>query len=340
MNAPTTSTTSTTRTPPRTLVVLAFTAVYLVWGSTYLAIRVVVETLPPFLSAGIRFTIAGAVLFAFLVSRGFAKPSRDQWRHAMVTGALLLVAGNGLVMWAERSISSGLTALIIALTPVWFALLDWLRPHGTRPQFKTIVGIIIGFIGVVLLVNGRGIKSYEPNHWWGVLALIGAGVAWASGSLYSKYTPNSASPFMNAAAQMICGGAGLLLAGLVLGEPFRTDWSRVSGRSLLALGYLIVFGAWIGFSAYVWLLKASTPARVSTYAYVNPVIAVFLGWAVLDERVTANMLWGALVVLAGVITITVPRAANGNNGKHRQTGGGVVSLSPQRGEGSPRRQRL
>ena len=297
--------------------VLAFAAVYLVWGSTYLAIRVVVETLPPFLSAGVRFTIAGGLLFSFLISRGFAKPSPDQWRHAIVTGALLLVGGNGLVMWAERSIPSGLTALIIALTPVWFALLDWLRPHGARPRFKTIIGIVIGFIGVVLLVNGRAVTAHEANHWWGVLALIGAGIAWASGSLYSKYTPNSASPWMNAAAQMICGGAGLLLLGLLLGEPVRTDWSQVSGRSLWALAYLIVFGAWIGFSAYVWLLKATTPARVSTYAYVNPVIAVFLGWAFLNESVTAHMLWGALIVLAGVITITVPATANGNGRKIR-----------------------
>jgi drug/metabolite transporter (DMT)-like permease len=287
-------------------VVLAFVAIYLVWGSTYLAIRVAVETLPAFLSAGVRFTIAGGLLFAFLLGRGFAKPSPAQWRHAIVTGALLLVGGNGLVMWAERSIPSGLTALLIALTPVWFALLDWLRPHGARPQFKTIVGIVIGFVGVVLLVNGRGITAHEPNHWWGVLALIAAGILWAGGSLYSKYTPNSGSPWMNAAAQMICGGVGLLFMGLLLGEPFRTDWAQVSGRSLLALAYLIVFGAWVGFSAYVWLLKVSTPTLVSTYAYVNPVIAVFLGWALLGESVTAHMLWGALVILVGVITITVP----------------------------------
>ena len=288
------------------LVVLAFAAVYVVWGSTYLAIRVAVETLPPFLSAGVRFLIAGGVLFAFLIARGFSKPSPDQWRHAMVTGALLLVGGNGLVMWAERSINSGFTALLIALTPVWFALLDWLRPQGVRPQLKTVIGIIIGFVGVIQLVNGRATTALNANQWWSALAILGAGFCWASGSLYSKYTRNSATPWMNAAAQMICGGAGLLLAGVVLGEPFRTDWARISGRSLAALGYLIVFGSWIGFSAYVYLLKVSTPTRVSTYAYVNPVIAVFLGWALLGESITAHMLWGALVILVGVITITIP----------------------------------
>lgn len=304
--------TNTTSHPARTLIVMAFAAIYLVWGSTYLAIRVVVETLPPFLSAGVRFVVAGGLLFAFLSARGMARPTPAQWRHATVAGVLLLVGGNGLVMYAEQHLSSGLTALIVALAPVWFALLDWLRPHGARPQFKTVLGIIIGFAGVVMLVNGRAGTIHGQAYWWSGLALIAAGLSWAAGSLYSKYSPNSGSPWMNAAAQMICGGAGLLLAGTLLAEPFRTDWSRVSGRSLAALGYLIVFGSWIGFSAYVWLLKASTPTRVSTYAYVNPVIAVFLGWALLGESVNTHMLWGALVILAGVVTITLPATAMAN----------------------------
>lgn len=296
----------------RTLIILAFAAIYLVWGSTYLAIRVVVETLPPFLSAGVRFVIAGGLLFAFLSALGLARPTPAQWRHATVAGGLLLVGGNGLVMWAEQHLSSGLTALIVALAPVWFALLDWLRPNGARPQFKTVLGIIIGFVGVLMLVNGRTGTMHVQAYWWSGLALILAGLSWAAGSLYSKYSPNSGSPWMNAAAQMLCGGVGLLLVGTLLGEPFRTDWSRVSGRSLAALGYLIVFGSWIGFSAYVWLLKVSTPTRVSTYAYVNPVIAVFLGWAVLGESVNAHMLGGAMVILAGVITITLPANAVAN----------------------------
>jgi drug/metabolite transporter (DMT)-like permease len=296
----------------RTLIIAAFAAIYVVWGSTYLAIRVAVETLPPFLSAGLRFLIAGGLLLPFLVRRGFAKPSRQQWRHAWIAGTLLLVGGNGLVMWAEKTIPSGLTALIVALAPVWFALIDWLRPRGVRPQFRTIVGIIIGFIGVVMLVNGRGNSLHGQAYWLGALAVILAGLSWASGSLFAKHSPNAGSPWMNASAQMICGGAGLLVVGVAVGEPFRTDWSRVSGRSLAALAYLIVFGSWIGFSAYVWLLKMTTPSRVSTYAYVNPLIAVFLGWALLGESLNAHMLVGALVVLAGVITITIPAGAMAN----------------------------
>ena len=295
--------------PTRTLLVAAFAIVYVVWGSTYLAIRVAVETLPPFLAAGVRFVIAGGLLLPFLAAKGISKPSRQQWRHAWVAGTLLLVGGNGLVMWAEKFIPSGLTALIVALAPVWFALIDWLRPSGIRPRFKTIVGIVVGFIGVAMLVNGRGPTGPGQTFWFGALAVIVAGISWASGSLYAKHSPNAGSPWMNAAAQMICGGVGLLLVGLLLGEPWRTDWSHVSGRSLAALGYLIVFGSWIGFSAYVWLLKASTPSRVSTYAYVNPVIAVFLGWALLGESLSAHMLVGALIVLAGVITITIPTSA-------------------------------
>ncbi len=293
--------------PTGTLIILAFAAIYLVWGSTYLAIRVVIETLPPFLSAGVRFVVAGGVLFALLRARGVAKPSHQEWRNATITGGLLLVGGNGLVVWAEKSISSGLAALIVALAPVWFALIDWLRPQGVRPRGKTIVGIVIGFVGVLMLVNGRS-GAPGTGYWGGAFAVMVAGVCWAAGSLYSKHHSQKSSPWMTAATQMVCGGTGLLLVGGALGEPFTTQWQEVSARSLWALAYLIVFGSWIGFSAYIWLLNNTTPTRVSTYAYVNPVIAVFLGWALLGETVTTHMFWGALVVLLGVIIITLPGA--------------------------------
>src|SRR5687767_553028 len=207
--------------------IAAFAAIYLVWGSTYLAIRVVVESLPPFLSGAFRFLVAGAALIAFLAWRGVPLPTRSQWQHATVTGLLLLVGGNGLVVWAEKTIPSGLTALLIALTPVWFALLDWLRPAGVRPQLKTVVGIVVGLGGVILLVRPQGPATQTASHWLGAFAIMAAGISWAGGSLYSKYKPNNASPWMNSAAQMICGGAGLLMLALLFGEPFTTDWSRV-----------------------------------------------------------------------------------------------------------------
>ena len=295
--------------PSKTLILLAFAVIYVVWGSTYLAIALVVETIPPFLSAALRFLIAGILLMGFLALRRTPLPTAAQWWHALVSGLLLSVGGNGLVVWAEQSISSGLAALLVALTPVWFALLDWLRPAGKRPHLKTVIGIVIGFAGVVLLVTGRTASDSHSTSLWATLAVIVAGVLWAAGSLYSKHSPNPGSPWMNAAAQMICGGAGLMVVALALGEPARADWSTVSTRSWMALLYLIVFGSWIGFTAYVWLLRVSTASRVSTYAYVNPVIAVFLGWLVLGETVSGRMAWGALVVLAGVITITVPQSA-------------------------------
>jgi drug/metabolite transporter (DMT)-like permease len=294
--------------PPRALVLLAFGVIYVVWGSTYLAIRIVVETIPPFLSAGVRFLIAGVLLMGFLAWRRIPIPNTTQWKHSLVAGLLLSVGGNGLVVWAEQSISSGLAALLVALAPVWFALLDWLRPGGKRPQLKTVIGIIIGFAGVILLVSGRSASDSQSNSLWAALAVVVAGILWASGSLYSKHSPNPGSPWMNAAAQMICGGAGLLLLALICGEQSRVDFANVSTRSAIALLYLIVFGSWIGFTAYVWLLRVTSASRVSTYAYVNPVIAVLLGWLVLGEVISGRMLWGALVVLAGVITITLPQA--------------------------------
>ena len=295
------STSNTTR-PAKALLILAFAIVYVVWGSTYIAIRVTVETLPPFLSGAVRFLIAGGALLTFLRLRGMPWPDRLQWRRSFVAGTLMLVGGNGLVMWAEKSISSGLTALLIALTPVWFAVLDWARPGGTRPQGRTVLGVLIGFSGIALLVNGNASTS---GMWLAAVAVVIAGISWAAGSLYSKHSPATASPWMNAATQMFSGGFGLLMAGLLFGEPFRTDWSAISARSLYALGYLVVFGSWIAFSAYVWLLQVSTPSRVSTYAYINPVIAVFLGWALLGEQVTSRMFFGMLVIVAGVIIITI-----------------------------------
>ena len=292
------------------MIVAAFTAVYAVWGSTYLAIRVVVESLPPFLAGAVRFLVAGVALVVVLKIRGVPSLTGRQWKHAVVTGTLLLVGGNGLVMWAEKTVPSGLTALLIALTPVWFALLDWARPGGLAPRMKTVAGIVVGFVGVIMLVTARsaGPDARSAGDWLGAVAIIVAGAFWASGSLYSKYNPNTASPWMNSAAQMIGGGAGLLVLSLGLGEPFTTRWAGVTQRSLAALAYLIVFGSWIGFSAYIYLLKHCKPSTVSTYAYVNPVIAVFLGWLILGETLSVGMLWGAAVVVAGVVIITLPES--------------------------------
>ena len=290
---------------PRGLVIAAFVAIYLIWGSTYLGIRFAVETLPPFLMGGARFLAAGLLLYAWLRATGTPAPSPVNWRHAVLASALMLGVGNGGVNWAEQKVSSGLAALIIAGTPLWFALFDWLRPGGTRPTLQTIFGIAVGFAGVLMLVGSRSALRGGAADFTAVVALVCASVAWAIGSLYTKYAPKPESPMMVAAQQMVAGGIILALVGLAMGETL--DTTRVSTRSLAAFVYLTFIGSLVGFSAYAWLLKATTPARVSTYAYVNPVIAVFLGWAFGGETLTGQMLAAAGVIVLGVVIITARR---------------------------------
>jgi drug/metabolite transporter (DMT)-like permease len=208
----------------------------------------------------------------------------------------MLFAGNGLVVWAEQTVSSSLAALLVALTPVWFSLLEWARPAGKRPAMYTWVGIAVGFIGVVLLVTGHNSSSINASqNPWGLAALVVAGLSWAAGSLWSRYHAKPESPWMNSALQMLHG------------EPARFHFAQVSTQSWLSLLYLIVFGSWIAFSAYVWLLEVSTPARVATYAYVNPVIAVLLGHLLLGEALGVRAVWAAAIILAGVIITTLPK---------------------------------
>ncbi len=292
---------------PHGLVLAAFATIYLVWGSTYLGIRFAVETIPPFLMGAGRFMIAGVVLYAWLRLTGTTDPGAQHWRNAAVVGGLLLGVGNGLVNWAEQSVPSGVASLLIAMTPLWFALLDWLRPHGTRPGLQTVIGIVIGFAGVVMLVGSRENLRQQSIDLLGVGALLIASIAWASGSLYARYTPKPESALMAVALQMITGGAILLATGLLLGESSALSWSKVSTRSAIAFLYLTVIGSLVAFTAYSWLLKHSTPARISTYAYVNPVIAVFLGWAFAAETLTPRMIWAAAVIVLGVVIITSRR---------------------------------
>jgi len=220
---------------------------------------------------------------------------------------LMLGIGNGGVNWAEQKVPSGLTALIIAGTPVWFAIFEWLRPGGIRPTLQTAIGIAVGFVGVALLVGSRdSISGVIPAS--GIAALIIASAGWAAGSLYARYTQNPASTLMTAAQQMIAGGVILLVAGLALGESRQLQWSRVSMQSAVAFAYLTVVGSLVGFSTFAWLLKNTTPARLSTYAYINPVVAVILGWAIGGEALTGRMLCAAAVIVLSVVIITTRRA--------------------------------
>jgi drug/metabolite transporter (DMT)-like permease len=264
--------------PSRTALLLAFAAIYLIWGSTYLGIRVAVQTMPPFLMAGMRFAVAGALIFGFLRLKGAPWPTAMQWKDQTVVGIFLLLGGNAVVSWAEQRTPSGITSLILGASPLVMVILEWLRPGGKRPTVSLVVGVAVGILGIVLLLGPDAIpEGYRPPA-IDIIALFVAATSWWVGSLYSKHVNTGTPLLMAAAMQMLTGSACMLLTGLILGEGGALRFSSVSLHSWLAFSYLVVAGSIIAFPVYVWLLEHSTPAKVSTYAYVNPVVAVILGW--------------------------------------------------------------
>ena len=286
----------------RTRIVLAFAAVYVLWGSTFLGIKIGIETLPPFLMAGLRHSIAGVLLFAWVRLSGTPAPERRHWLPAAAVGALLLLGGNGLVSWAEKSVPSGLAALIIASVPIWLTLLHGLQKRE-RPHGVVLAGLGVGLAGLAFLVApGRfaGGSHVDPA---GAGALLAAALFWATGSLYARRASRPSSTLLATAMQMLTGGAALFLTSGLTGEWRGFSFAQVSSRSWLALGYLIVAGSLVGFTAYIFLLGATTPARVGTYAYVNPIVAVFFGWAFASEVVTARMVIAALAIVGAVAVI-------------------------------------
>lgn len=290
------------------LMIAAFAAVYIFWGSTYLAIKYAIETLPPFLMAGMRFTIAGAILFTIAkFSKDYEKPQLAHWKTSFIVGTLLLLGGNGGVVFAEKYISSSLAALLIAVEPFWIVLLSWLWLKKSRPNTKVVGGLLLGFFGVYLLISGQHTGDANTNSsmpLFGTFAVIAATVCWATGSLYGLRAPVPKSSFLTAGMQMLAGGSVLLAVSIVSGEMFSFDVARVSNNSWFGLIYLIIFGSLIGYTAYSWLLKNAQPAMVSTYAYVNPVIAVLLGWLIAGETFTTPMLIGAAIIVGSVALIT------------------------------------
>lgn len=293
-------------------VALAFLAVYLIWGSTYLAIRYAIETLPGLLMAGTRYLLAGAAVYAWGLRRGPERPSARAWREALLLGALFFLGGNGAVVWAETRVPSGLTSLIIATMPLWVVLLDWLRPAGSRPAGVVLVGLALGFSGLLLLVPPGKLGAPGTIDPFGALVLVLGALSWAVGSVYSRHAALPRSLLLASGMEMIAGGAWLVLAGLVAGEASAIDLEAISPRSLLAFAYLVVFGSIVAFNAFTYLLEFSTPAHVSTYAYVNPVVALLLGWILAGESLSARTLAGAAVIVSAVAVVTAgpaPRAA-------------------------------
>jgi drug/metabolite transporter (DMT)-like permease len=288
----------------------ALVIVYVVWGSTYLAIRVVVETMPPLLAGGVRFVIAAVVLFGLMALRGgpgALRLRRAEWLGASFVGLALLLGGNGLVMLGERDVPSALAALIIAVVPLWVVLLR--RLFGERVPAGTLIGVVAGFAGVAVLIVPQGVSGAVAIG--GMLMLVVAAFSWSVGSYFSKRLELPRDPLMSTAAQMLVGGAGLLVVGLASGEAGLARFDRFSTASVLWLGYLVIFGSILAYTAYTWLLQHATVSRVATYAYVNPVVAIVLGAVVLNERIDAAMLLGAAMIVVSVALVirTESRAA-------------------------------
>jgi drug/metabolite transporter (DMT)-like permease len=292
------------------LVLAAFAAVYFIWGSTYLAIRIGVESFPPLLLAGLRHFTVGLLLYPILLWKTGVRPTRTHWKTAALTGFLMLFVGNGGVSWAEQTVPSGITALLVATVSLWLVIVDWLRPGGHRPVPKVVLGLFLGFAGMALLVG----PAHLGNSWRvdprGAAVLVFASLSWACGSLYAKQGGMPSSAMLGVAMQSLAGGVVLLFVGYLTGEFHHFHFAAVSLRSWIALAYLIVFGSAIGFSAYLYILHRSTAARVATYAFVNPVVALFLGWLITGEAITLRTIFAAVVILTAVIlVITAPHRA-------------------------------
>jgi drug/metabolite transporter (DMT)-like permease len=297
---------SPAKTPKPFLIALAMACVYLFWGGTYLGMKIAIETMPPFLMAGARFLIAGGALYIVRRLMGDARPAPREWRDAGIVGALLLLGGNGMVAWAEQTVPSSIASLMVATAPLWMAVIGGLTKMS-KPGLGGWAGLVVGFSGIAILVLGsKGSPSGELNP-LGVGALLLAAVFWASGSLYSRRAHQPDSPLLWTGMQMIVGGALLLILSLSIGDLGRFDPALLSGRSFAALAYLMIGGSIIGYTAYIWLLKHADTTLASTYAFVNPVVAVLLGWLVAGEQIGTNALAAAAVIIAAVVIITLAR---------------------------------
>jgi drug/metabolite transporter (DMT)-like permease len=314
---------------PRSRVIAAFAAVYIVWGSTYLAIRYAVETIPPFTMGGARFLVSGAMLYAWTRLRGAIRPTPRQWRDASVSGILMLCAGNGAVAWAEEHVASGLAALIVAVVPLWMVLLDWWRPRGTRPSLLTIVGVVVGLAGLIVLIGPTGIRDADHVDLIPSLVLVAGSFAWAAGSVYSRYSTQPASSALATGMQMLGGGGVLVLVGALSGELSGFSVAQVSRVSFSGWLYLVTFGSLVGFTAYIYLLKAVSPAKASTYAYVNPVVAVILGWLIAHEPINRSMIVGAMIILGAVAMISISnRSPRRVTAEHVDRAAGLEVVEP------------
>ena len=295
-------TASSQRDTSNLLIWTALSAVYLIWGSTYLAIRFTVETTPPFLSAAARFIVSGAVLYLWRRLCGDRTPSQHEWRSATVIGLFLLVGGNGAVVWAARYIPSSLAALLVATCPLWMVLFDFLRPGGEKPGPRALSGIAIGFCGAVLLI-GWSANGTTPNSFAGAVVVVLGSLFWAAGSIYGKTAQLPSSPLLITGMEMLSGGAALLILALAIGELGTFDLAQVSSRSAVGWIYLTVIGP-IAFVAYAWLLRNAPIPLVSTYSYVNPLVAITFGYFLGKEILAMRVLLAAGLIIGSVVLVS------------------------------------
>lgn len=293
----------------RAQIIAAFASIYLVWGSTYLAIRYAIETIPSFTMGGARFLVSGVMLYAWARYRGAPKPTRLNWRNAAIAGAFLLLGGNGAVVWAEQFVPSGLTALLVSILPFWLVIIEWVRPPRRRPSALVLVGLVLGFVGIIVLIGPGNLGGDGDVPLLGALVLILGSLSWAIGSFWSRDAELPKSGLLTTGMEMLAGGALLLVAGVVSGELTNFDIQRVSRDSAIGLLYLITFGSLIGFTSYIWLLDKVSPAILGTYAYVNPIVAVLLGWAIAGEALSVRTGVAAAIVICAVALITSARSS-------------------------------
>lgn len=289
------------------MVVVALLSVYIVWGSTYLGIKIAIETFPPFLMAGIRFIIAGALLYGFVVIKEKKHPKLIEWRDTTIIGTLLLLGGNGLVVIAEKTIPSSIAAIVIATVPLWMIVIAWLLKSQIIPNRSTLIGTLIGFVGVIILM----FPSYQEHlHFdtFGLLLTLLAAILWSLGSIYSQKATLPSSVMLSTAMQMLSGGLVLIIVATLFGEWQQFHVEMLSSRSLFALTYLVLIGSLVGFSAYVWLLKNASPYLASTYAFVNPIVALFLGYVFADEVLSVKALIATALIISAVVMITFSKA--------------------------------
>ena len=301
----------------RTRILLAFAAVYVIWGSTYLFIKYAIESIPPFLLGATRFAVAGGVLYAIARWRGGRHADASDFRLAMLTGVLMLGVGNGAVVWSEQTVPSGIVALIVSAVPIIIVLIDWLRPRGIRPRAAVFAGLALGTTGMVVLIGPGAILGRGHVDEIGAAVLLVGCTSWAFGSILTRGKSAAASPLIFSALQMLAAGGAMFVTSLGFRELSGFSLGDVTAKSAWSWLYLALAGSVIGYTAYVYLLGTVSATKASTYAYVNPVIAVLLGWAFANEPIGARTLVAAAIILAGVAMITMKQAAHGHpTGEH------------------------